>query len=117
MSGRLPGAWVVAALLASLVATGCTIRYSQTLVGEIRSVRGSPLQKTETGAEFGILGPLSLVTISEPQSAVELLSTDCDVALAEADYRGKWAGWPMLYVLFPTASFPTARVTSYCVSP
>ena len=109
-------AWVRAALLALLITNGCTLRYSQSLVGEIRHFRPGSVQNADTGTEFGLMGPRAVFTVSEPLSADELLSIPCEVALAEVDYRAKWFGIPLLYVM-PTGRFPEVKVTSYCVTP
>jgi hypothetical protein len=97
-------AWVRAALLALLITTGCTIRYSQSLVGEIRHFRPGSVQNADSGTEFGLMGSMALFTISEPQSTDELLSIPCEVALAEVDYRAKWFGLPAIYVMPRQAS-------------
>ena len=101
-------------LVLATAGVGCTIRYSQTMVGEIRRVQTAPIQNADVGTSFGVLGPNAVYVLNEPRSTSELATLPCDVALAEVDYRGKWFGVPLYYV-YPTASFPEVQLTSYCV--
>jgi hypothetical protein len=99
-----------------LVATsmGCTIRYSQVLVGEIARVSTSPMRNSDTGTEVGIGGPGSppaVIAFSEPMSSDELMTVPCEVAFAQIDYRGKY------YAYYIAANFPEVEVISYCTSP
>lgn len=88
------------ALLASLTTAGCTIRYSQTLAGEIWRVEPRSIQNSDSGVDvFGI-------AFSEPTSSDELLSLPCEAGLVEVDYRG---------IFYYFVSIPTVRTVSYCV--
>jgi len=97
------------------VGSGCTVRFSQHLVGEIES-RGPTrtLQTSGSGAEFGVVGPRAVWVLDEPRSAYEITTPVCEVAFAQVDYRKRWFGIPVFYV-YPAASFPETRVTSYCI--
>jgi hypothetical protein len=106
----------IASLVTAPALVGCTIRYSQALVGEIQRPMPGPVQNADSGTAFGLLGPRAVWTLHEPMSAEALQSLPCDVALAEVDYRAKWFGIPLWYV-YPSASFPAVRVISYCSIP
>jgi len=59
---------VSAAILLVATSMGCTIRYSQSLVGEIARVSMSPMRNSDTGTEVGIGGPgaaPAVITFSE----------------------------------------------------
>jgi hypothetical protein len=96
-------------LLAAL--PGCTMRYSQTLVGEIARIQGTPMQNSDSGVSVGIGLPGQTVTIafSEPMHAGELLNVPCDVALAYVDYRAMYIGY------YLAVDFPEVKVVSYCI--
>lgn len=108
---------VSAAILLVATSMGCTIRYSQSLVGEIARVSTTPIANSDTGIEVGI-GPVqpagsggsAVIAFSEPMAAQELLTVPCEVALAQVDYRGKW--YSIYYI---TGNFPETEVVAYCV--
>lgn len=105
---------VPAAILLVAMSMGCTIRYSQILVGEIARVSTSPMRNSDTGTEVGIGGPGSapaVITFSEPMSTEELMTAPCEVAFAQIDYRGKY------YAYYIAVNFPEVEVISYCTSP
>jgi hypothetical protein len=87
---RLQGI-AAAGLILAVVGMGCTIRYSQTMVGTIEPVKSSPITNRATGIEGGIGGigasPL-VIAFSEPTAANELMNVPCDLALSQVDYRG-----------------------------
>jgi hypothetical protein len=91
-------------------AGGCTARYSQTLVGEIRRVKINPIEMSDSGTEVGLFHPNNVITFSEPRSSHELLSIPCEVGLAQVDYRSKF------YTYLVVANFPEIEVVSYCVA-
>ena len=112
--GRTQRTLLAAAILPVALGLGCTIRYSQTLVAEIRRVDTTvPIQNSDGGTAFGPY-PNVVFTLKEPRSVVELATLPCDVALAQVDYRAKWFGVPIFY-FYPSASFPEVTLTSYCV--
>ena len=90
---------------------GCTVRYSQTLVGEIARVQGAPMQNSDSGVSVGIGFPSGTATIafSEPMHAGELLNVPCEVALAYVDYRAMYFGY------YLAVDFPEVEVVSYCI--
>lgn len=104
----------IAGLALALVASalgGCTVRYSQSIVGEIRRVdfKGLPIRNKDSGTEVGLLYPVGIV-FSEPMAADKLMALPCDVGIAEVDYRSKW------YTYYVSVNFPEVGVTSYCIS-
>ncbi len=101
----------VVVAVAALGLTGCTIRYSQNLVGEIRRVDTRPIQNADSGTEVGLLTARTVISFSEPESAHELMSLPCEVAFSQVDYRSKW------YAYLISVNFPEVEVTSYCVGP
>ena len=112
--GRTQRTLLAATVLPVVLGLGCTMRYSQTLVGEIRRVdMTTPIQNADGGTAFGPYPNLVFV-LKEPRSAVELATLPCDVPLAQVDYRAKWFGVPLFY-FYPSASFPEVTLTSYCV--
>ena len=88
------------ALCLCMGSTGCTIRYSQTVAGEIQRVRLSEIQTADTGVDF------FLIAFSEPKTSNELLNIPCDAALVAVDYRAPSYG---------AFSAPSVEVISYCV--
>jgi hypothetical protein len=98
------------------IVSGCTIRYSQSMVGAVEKMTPPPpVANSDSGIEIGLglpiagqAGPVG-IAFSEPDSAEELLSLPCEVALAEVDYRG------IFYVFYIAAVFPAVETTSYCV--
>jgi len=79
---------------------GCTVRYSQTVAGEIRRVGLGEIQTADTGMDsFGI-------AFSEPKSSHELLNIPCDAGLVAVDYRA---------LSYGPFSVPEVQVISYCV--
>lgn len=93
---------------------GCTIRYSQTLVGSIERMAPQPVKNQDLGVEVGIGTPGSspaVLTFSEPESPADLLALPCDVANAQVDYRGAY------YAYYVAVNFPQTRVLSYCAAP
>ena len=99
-------------LVTTLVGTGCTIRYSQTMVGEIYPIDTPPVASESTGLGIGIGTPLAgpiTITFTEPDGVDELLDVSCDLALTQTDYRST-------YVAFYLAvEIPKVEATSYCV--
>lgn len=90
-------------------ASGCTIRYSQTLVGTIEPVQSAPITHSASG--FGIgLGSTNALTFSEPRAVNELIDSPCDLALSQSDYRGTW--FSLYYVSFV---WPKTETVAYCV--
>lgn len=105
---------VLVVLLAAATPLGCTIRYSQTLVGEIARVSTAETRNSDTGTEVGIGGPLSapaVIAFSEPMGSEELMTLPCEVAFSQIDYRGRY------YAYYIAVNFPEVEVISYCVSP
>jgi len=95
-------------------AMGCTIRYSQALVGSIERISTRPISTNDTGTEVGIGGPGApplAITFSEPMAPHELLSLPCEILVTQIDYRGKY------YAYYIGVNFPETEITSYCVSP
>jgi hypothetical protein len=93
---------------------GCTIRYSQTVVGSIERLGPSPVKNQDLGVEVGIGGPSAapaVVTFSEPESPADLLTLPCEVANAQVDYRGAY------YAYYLAVNFPQTRTVTYCVAP
>jgi hypothetical protein len=93
---------------------GCTIRYSQTLVGSIERLGPSSVKNQDLGVEVGIGGPSAaplVATFSEPESPTDLLTLPCDVANAQLDYRGAY------YAYYLAVNFPQTRTVTYCVAP
>jgi len=88
---------------------GCTIRYSQSLVGSLKRVSRSPITNSDSGISLGIQPRAGVISFSEPDSAGELLSIPCEVAVSEVDYRG------VFYTFYITAVFPEVKTISYCV--
>jgi hypothetical protein len=103
---RLSSAFLLAA--AALLA-GCTLRYSQALVGRIARIEGVPISNSDSGVEVG-LAPSAVIAFSEPMDARELETLPCELSLAQVDYRGKW------YAFYITVNFPEVEVKSYCVA-
>ena len=102
------------AILLIATSMGCTIRYSQILVGEIARVPTAPMRNGDTGTEVGIGGPgaaPAVIAFSEPMSTKELMTVPCEVAFAQVDYRGKY------YAYYVAVNFPEVEVISYCTSP
>lgn len=98
-------------VLLAIAFGGCTARYSQSIVGEIRRVdiNGMPIRNSDSGTEVGLLYPRGIV-FSEPMAADELMAVPCDVAVGQVDYRSKW------YTYYVSVNFPEVGVTSYCIS-
>jgi hypothetical protein len=53
--------------------SGCTIRYSQTLVSAIERVEGPPLKNSDSGFELGAGFQAAGLTFSEPTESAQLL--------------------------------------------
>jgi hypothetical protein len=93
------------------ISVGCTVRYSQSMVGRI--VRVETL--AHTNEDYGIAAgagwwnTLAVYTFKESPSLAELTTTRCNPALTAVDYRDIWAGY---YLGF---SFPHVTVKSYCL--
>ena len=108
MTGRLS-----IALVAALALAGCTIRYSQTMVGRITRVSGASTSNSSSGSEIGLgyPGASSLVlTLQEPKSAEDLAAAQCEAVLTQVDYRGTWFSFYVAY------NAPKVETTAYCVS-
>ncbi|UCE85315.1 MAG: hypothetical protein JSU66_13335 [Deltaproteobacteria bacterium] len=102
--------WLAAAIVFALSGSGCTIRYSQTLVGEIERIEGRPLKTSESGFELGAGFNTAGLTFVEPTESYQLLDVPCDLALSQVDYRGTW--FSLYYV---TLNFPKVETAAYCV--
>jgi len=90
-------------------ALGCTIRYSQSLAGSLKRVTTMPVKNSDGGIAVGVQPRVGVISFSEPDSAGELLSIPCEVAVSEVDYRGTF------YTVYITAVFPEVETISYCV--
>ena len=100
----------VALVGAALVASGCTLRYSQTMVGRIVRVQPHHIQNRDGGVEAGVgFGPLgAVVTIKEPMSGRELLAVPCSLGLTQLDYRS------MNYGFYLAVAIPNVEAQMYC---
>jgi hypothetical protein len=104
---RTPCLGLATAAVLLMGGAGCTIRYSQTLVGTIDPVEGRPITNSNSGFELG-LSPAG-ITFSEPTETDELLDLPCDVALAQADYRA------MFLSFYISLIFPKTEAVAYCI--
>jgi hypothetical protein len=92
-----------------VAASGCTIRYSQTLVGTIEPVPNMPITNSDSGFGIGLGAPQAVLTLSEPKAVNELMRLPCDVALSQSDYRGTWFSFYLTFVM------PKTETVAYCV--
>jgi len=108
MSSRSP------ILLVALILSGCTIRYSQTMVERIVRVSGTQAHNENSGSEIGffVTPSTGLLTMSEPVSARDLTAGQCESDLTEIDYRGFWIP-PVVYI---TYNMPKVTTTGYCIA-
>jgi hypothetical protein len=108
---RRRAAKLLLACLLQAPLSGCTLRYSQTLAGEVVRIQGTPMQNSDSGVAVGIGFPGGTATIafSEPMHAGELLNVPCEVALAAVDYRAMYFGY------YLAVDFPAVEVVSYCI--
>ena len=93
-----------------LIGTGCTVRYSQGMVGRIERLSERPIVNSDSGVEIGLVGPTAVIAFSEPIPAKELSSPICEYSLTEVDYRGTW------YAFYIIGNFPEIKTTGYCVT-
>lgn len=91
-------------VICALATSGCTIRYSQSLVGAIPNKAGSQVRSSDTGFS------LFQITLSEPTPAHEqvmsLMGACNELTQVEVDYRE---------ILFVIIGIPRVTVTGNCV--
>ncbi len=93
----------ILALIMAMIATGCTARYSKTLVGSVSIEQEQPRMSQSTGFEI-----YNFVT-NEPESARNIaLNLSCDSTLTQVDYRSTFV---YAFLLF---SMPKVKVTTIC---
>ncbi len=92
------------ALLGLLSTAGCTVRYSQSLVGTIPAQAGTQVTSSDTGLE------IFRITVREPKPAHEqvlsLMGACQKLTRVEVDYR------TLFYIVF---GIPKVIVTANCV--
>lgn len=64
---------------------------------------------SDSGVAIGLAPRNAVIAFSEPDSADDLMTLPCEVALAQVDYRG------IFYAFYITAEFPAVEVTAYCI--
>lgn len=99
---------IAAGALLVMFSLGCTIRYSQTLVGTIEPIEGMPLKNQADAFALGLY-PAAGIAFSEPTESSQLLDLPCDVALSQVDYRAMW------FSVYLTFLFPKIEGTAYCI--
>lgn len=87
---------------------GCTLRYSQTVIGSIESVESFKVVNSDSGVDVGLLAPYG-ITFTEPLGAGKVANYPCEVQFTQVDYRSKW------YAYYIRVDFPKVEVTTYCV--
>ena len=102
-----------ALVAASGMMSGCTVRYSQTLVDTIQRVSVRPSQNSDSGVQVGLAlplaGRLAVISFSEPMAADELLMLPCEVAFTQVDYRS------IYYAYYIAVDIPEVTTTTYCI--
>jgi hypothetical protein len=98
-----PRALVTLAAAICLALPGCTVRFSQSLVGSIAQDSGAEVRSSDSG--FALFG----IVIEEPKPAHEQVQSLMDVcpklSRVEVDYRELW------FILF---GMPEITVTAKC---
>ena len=86
-----------------LFLTGCTVRYSKSLVGTVSIKQYKPLTSESSGLEiYYIVG-------DEPESARNLsFNLACENALTQVDYRSN------IFTFFVPFSLPKVKVKTLC---
>jgi len=91
-------------LLIGLAASGCTKKYSHTLVGSIDRMAAMKGNNYDTGLD------VLYIVLSEPAGPRELLGEACPAQLAEVDYRSTYVQYRGARI-----SQPRVEVTRYCI--
>ena len=104
-------AWLVTA------SAGCTVRYSQSIIGSIHKVQMYKRVNSDHGFDLGVGFPNGIeqfkvehgIAFSKPKGAAELASYPCDAEMVQVDYRSKWAAY------YIRVDVPKMEATTYCI--